>query len=54
MAQETIRVNCVESVYFSDSNRDGNEGKTAELKVKSISTDGRKTYYKNFSILSLI
>lgn len=50
MAQETIRVNCVESVYFSDSNRDGNEGKTAELKVKSISTDGRKTYYKNFSI----
>ena len=49
MAQETIRVNCVESVYLGEDKPDGNYGKTPELKLEHQKTS--KEHLKYFAIL---
>jgi|GEM_PF-6893479 len=49
MAQETIRVNCVESVYLDKSLPEGNMGKTLEL--KAYTTDIGQKHYHNQIIL---
>lgn len=49
MAQETIRVNCVESVYLDKSVPEGNMGKTLEL--KAYTTDIGQKHYHNQIIL---
>lgn len=49
MAQETIRVNCVESVYLGEDKPDGNYGKTPELKFEHQKTS--KEHLKYFAIL---
>lgn len=49
MAQETIRVNCVESVYLGEDKPDGNYGKTPELKLEHQNTS--REHLKYFAIL---
>lgn len=49
MAQETIRVNCVESVYLGEDKPDGNYGKTSELKLEHQNTS--REHLKYFAIL---
>lgn len=50
MAQETIRVNCVESVYLDESVPDGNMGKTLDLKSNSTEISS-KTYINQIILL---
>ena len=49
MAQETIRLNCIESVYLGENKPDGNYGKTEELKLEHMNTS--REHLKYFSIL---
>lgn len=50
MAQETIRLNCVESVYLDESVPDGNMGKTLDLKSNSTEISS-KTYINQIILL---
>lgn len=49
MTQETIRLNCIESVYLGEDKPDGNYGKTEELKLEHMNTS--REHLKYFSIL---
>lgn len=49
VAQETIRLNCIESVYLGEDKPDGNYGKTSELKLEHQNTS--REHLKYFTIL---
>lgn len=51
MAQETIRVDCIESVYMDKGNKYGNQGKTPELLIYSTNSKYKYLEIQDLALL---